>query len=93
MSTEEAATSTGCITSSRKKQDGRPIDAHYGEFNRLEKELRQILKQMQNQWNRLIVLTYLGTLNPVYSSAGTQIMRSFVVSSLEETSLLEDCHS
>ena len=39
----------------RKKQDGQPMDAHYGEFNRPSEELRQIflitldVKQMQNQ--------------------------------------------
>ena len=50
-----------------KKQNGRPMDDHYGEFNRLAEELRQIflimsdVKQMQNQWNMLMVLTYLST--------------------------------
>ena len=50
---------------------------------------------------RLIVLTYLGTLDPVYSPAKPEIMgssvvsflpeTSFVVSFLSETSFLEDC--
>jgi len=75
----------------RKKQDGKHMDDHYGEFNRLAEELRQIfpitgdIKQMQNQWNRLMVLTYLGTLDPAYSSARPQIMGSSAVSSLAET--------
>ena len=57
----------------RKKRDGRPMDDHYGEFNLLAKELWQTfsitsdVKQMQNQWNQLMVLTYLGTLDPIYS--------------------------
>ena len=81
----------------QKKQDGRTMDAHYGEFNRLAEELRQIfpitsdIKYMQNQRNRLTVLTYVGTLDPVYSSARPQIMRSSVVRSLPETSFLKDC--
>ena len=60
--------------------------------------LRQIfpitsdVKQMQNQWNQLMVLTCLSTLDPVYSSARPQIMKSSAVNSLLETSFLEDCH-
>jgi hypothetical protein len=64
----------------RKKQDGKNMDDHYGEFNCLTEELRQIfpitedVKQMQNQWNRLIVITYFGTFNSAYSSARPQIL-------------------
>ena len=73
---------------SRKKQDCRPMDAHDGEFNRIVEKLRQIfsitsdVKQTKNQWNQLMVLTYLGTLDPIYFSIRPQIMRSSVVSSL-----------
>ena len=64
----------------RKKQDGRPMDAHYGKFSRLTEDLRQKfsitynVKQMQSQWNRLMILAYLSTLDPVYSSARPQII-------------------
>ena len=64
----------------RKKQDGRPMDAHYGEFSRLAEDLRQKfsitydVKQMQSQWNQLMILAYLSTLDPVYSSARPQII-------------------
>ena len=67
------------------------MDAHYGELNRLTKELRRIffitsnVMQIQNQWNWLMVLTYLGTLDPIYSSGRLQIMRRCVVSTLQET--------
>ena len=68
---------------------------YYGEFNHLAEEFRQIfsitfdMKQMQNQWNQLMVLTYLGTLDPVYSSARSQIMGSSVMSFLPKTSFLK----
>ena len=39
-----------------------------------------------------MVLTYLDTINPVYSSTSAQIMGSSVVSFLSETSLSEECH-
>ena len=57
-----------------KKQIDQPMDDHYGEFNRLAEEFRQIIlimsdtQQMQNQWNRLMLLTYLGILDLIYSS-------------------------
>ena len=47
----------------QKKQNGKPIDDHNGEFNHLAKELHQIflitsdVKYIQRQWNRLMILT------------------------------------
>ena len=64
----------------QKKQNGKPIDDHNSEFNHLAKELHQILlitsdvKYMQRQWNRLMILTYLGTLDTVYYSIKPQTM-------------------
>jgi len=50
------------------------------------------VKQMQNQWNQLMVLTYLGTLDPIYSSAKPQIIERSVMSSLSGTSLSQECY-
>ena len=72
-----------------KKQNGKPMNDYYSEFNRLAEKLRQIflitsdMKQMQNQWNRLMVL-----IDHIYYSARPQIMRSFDVSSLPRTYFL-----
>ena len=64
------------------------MDDHYSGFNCLTVKLCQVfsvtfdVKHMHNQWNWLTVLIYLGTLNPVYSSAKPHIMGSCAVSSL-----------
>ena len=80
----------------KSKKSNKILSQHYANFNRAY-ELKvlffisQYVKKMQKQWDQLAVLTFLESLPSKYIPARPQVIDSFTVDSLSETSVSSKC--